>query len=88
MISVYGKPHPYIKNTSRIYIVREVSLLLCPVFGVQFIIEGTLSIPGTFFRSGSRCQGRLAGPLRIVKWTSRRPGRDRCLCAGKDRCKG
>jgi len=35
MILVYGKPHPYIKNISRIYIVREVSLFLCSVFGVQ-----------------------------------------------------
>jgi hypothetical protein len=42
MISVYGKPHPYIKNTSLTYIVQEVSLFLCPVFGIQSSFAASL----------------------------------------------
>ncbi len=60
MISVYGKPYSYIKNTSRIYIVREVSLFLCLVLGGQFphgafLVNpdpfGGIHIPGELFSS-------------------------------------
>ena len=38
------------KNTSLTYIVREVFLLLAPVFGVQFIFKEVVNNQATFMR--------------------------------------
>ena len=58
MITVYEKTHPYIKNTSRIDIVREVFLILCPVFWVQFSLELVLL---SFYHNQRFQLGNLGG---------------------------